>query len=664
MIRLGLRLALAGGPVRITALLLGGALSVLILSLAWAMPDALYPVIEIPGEEPITPSERGTAEAMSAMLLAPVLLLLVVAGRLSSTVRDQRLTSLRLIGINRARTLVAAVVENVSLTAVGALAGVGVAYAAAWLINVRVQLAEPVAFSPGRMAVVLGAVVVFSGVLALASLRTLQLLPTQARRGGVVKPASWWRAVPFVAAVACFGLAIFSQEITELALRLRPEISVDEARGFRVAAVAGLFRAGIVLGALGIVTTPALIARYVARALRRSRRFPLLMAGRSIEADPASATRRVAGVGIALFALGIGAGVLTAFETVPQSVYATRNAERGPQEVSVHAGWDMEADQEQPLTAGDLAELENIPGAERVIPVHEYMASTCDVMTSEGCLEIFSGSCADLAVYYVSVAGCSDERAAWIGSLQSWDVVTESFDGVPESLEVVARSADGETEGAATTIDLSGPEIETDERAVVTQRGFLPYFHVFVPPHLVEEIGAAVHRADVIGPPGREFAVTVGSAAEALGLHSDSPMRYSDYDLLLSVRSMVGGTGAALVAVVLVAVSLSIMDWLRESRRPRMRMLAIGVPRRTIGLSYLIQFSLPLVGALLAGGTLALLGVRTYEVLGGDESLRAFSIPPVFWWLGLLLAGGVATVAVIAALTAREPMRAQDLRTE
>lgn len=127
---------------------------------------------------------------------------------------------------------------------------------------------------------------------------------------------------------------------------------------------------------------------------------------------------------------------------------------------------------------------------------------------------------------------------------------------------------------------------------------------------------------------------------------------------------MVGGTGAALVAVVLVAVTLSILDWVRESRRPRMRMLAIGVPRRVIGLSYLIQFGLPLFGALLAGGILGVLGIRTYEVLGGDENLQAFSIPPVFWWLALLLAGGVAAAAGIAALTAREPMRAEDLRTE
>lgn len=311
MIQLGLRLARAGEPVRVASLLLGGVLGVALLGLAWGLPDALYPRYEDPLSPGVwlAPPQRGSAVAMSTLMLAPVLMLLIATGRLSVAIRDQRLVSLRLIGVSKARTLVAAATENVSVTLLGAFVGLGLLRLGAWAVDTGLPVEQPFQLSIAQLVLLAVGVVGVAGVLALGSARTLQLLPTQARRGGVAKKASWWRILPGCVALTCFGIIIAD-----------PPGLAGKA--------GGLFLVGVATGALGIATAPALVARYCATLLRRTRRLSLSMAGRAIEADPASATRRVAAVGVGIFAIFVTAGVMNAWESVPQSRYATHNAER------------------------------------------------------------------------------------------------------------------------------------------------------------------------------------------------------------------------------------------------------------------------------------------------------------------------------------------------
>lgn len=95
-----------------------------------------------------------------------------------------------------------------------------------------------------------------------------------------------------------------------------------------------------------------------------------------------------------------------------------------------------------------------------------------------------------------------------------------------------------------------------------------------------------------------------------------------------------------------------------------MRMFAAGVPRGVIARTYLVQFGIPLLGAVALGGVLGGSGIRAYEVLGQDDTIGTFNLPPTYWWLAGTLAAGVLLAAGLAGLAARERMRPSDLRRE
>lgn len=645
MIRVGVRLARAGGPVRVISLLLGGALAVALLGLAWGLPDALYPRYEDPLAPGvwISPPQRGAAMAMATLMLAPVLMLLIATGRLSAVVRDQRLVSLRLIGVSKTRTLVAAVTENVSVTLIGALVGLGLLRLGAQAVTTNLPVEQPFHLGLIQLVVLLVGVVGLSGLLALGSARTLKLLPTRARRGGVAQKASWWRILPVLAALTCFTLII-------------ADVTNDGG------ALAGLFLAGVATGALGIATAPALIARYSASLLRRSRRLSLTIAGRGIEADPTSATRRVAAVGVGIFAIFITAGVMSAWESVPQSRYATHNAERGPQEVPVHLGHWTEDEGRAWITDADVEALAATPEAAHVVLEHYLEPTECNHEHGSGCFSSFVGTCEQLAAY-MPITGCSDSRAAWIDT--SDKLLGSVREDRPTTVEVRSTWFEADTEQGTEpfTVEASGPLIQVDWRHVEATRGFRPDAELFIPQHLTTGLDLPIQAVDVIGPPGRQFVTAVGIIAQERGLAAQ-PWSYIDYDNLVSIRTMLTSAGAALVAVIVLVVTLSILDWLRESRRPRMRLFAAGVPRRVIARTYLIQFGIPLLGAVVFGGLLGATGIRAYEVMGSDTDMGTFNLPPTYWWLAATLVAGVLLAAALAGLAAREKLRPSDLRQE
>lgn len=644
MIRLGVRLALAGGPVRVLSLLLGGALSVALLGLAWELPDALYPRYQDPLEPGswLAPPQRGSAVAMSTLMLAPVLMLLIATGRLSAVVRDQRLVSLRLIGVSKGRTLVAAVAENVSITVLGVVVGLGLLRAGAWAVDTYLPVEQPFYLGHGQLISLALAVVTLSGLLALGSARTLELLPTQARRGGVATKASWWRVLPLLVSMGCFGMIISGAADT----------AADTAAQF--------FLAGVATGALAIVTSPALVARHTAAALRRSRRVCLMMAGRGIEADPTSATRRVAAVGVGLFVVVLMAGVVNAWETVPQSRYATHIAERGPQDVTVYP-WTA-GGEPATITETDVAAFAALPEVDHVVRDYGLQGTGCDDDGWSGCVQPFVGTCDQLTAY-LPVTGCSDEEAAWLDTSDKWAGGADDR-ARPSSIELQGAALEhpgAEPATDALTVHASGPPIGVAWRQVEESRGFVPEFELFIPEHLVAGLDLPLHSLDVVGPAGRGFASAVGHAAEERGLQAPA-WSYGDYETLVSIRTMLASAGGALVAVVVLVVTLSILDWLRESRRPRMRMLAAGVPRGVIARAYLVQFAIPLVGAVALGGLLGGAGIRAYEIMG--DTVGTFNLPATYWWLVGTLVIGVLLAAGLASLAARERMRPSDLRRE
>lgn len=653
MIRLGWRLALAGGPVRIASIIIGAAVSVVVLGVAWGLPDALHPIVanpDFPGEL-MVPWQRSTTMVLSRMSIAPVVVLLIATARLSSGTRDQRLVSLRLIGVSKPRTLLAAVSENVSVAALGAAVGVVGLFGAAHLVNTRLPVQAPLPLTPLHIAAYVGIVVGASALLALMSARSLQVLPTQMRRGGVARAPSWWRLVPAAVALGLLGYVLQTP---------RPVSDVT----------AWIFTGTLGVCALAIATTPALIARASARVLRRSGRTSLVMAGRGIEGDPTSSTRRVAAVGVGIFGLFVASSVLTIWESNESYRWASYEMEQGPTTVAVGAPWVQ--DEQGVLSEEDLTALSSMPGVHRVIPQHAVDIVGCRYAShSDTCPVVFIGTCEDLRFYLGEVA-CRDEQASWI-SLAGSEYATSPGIGHPEYVSSVGLPGQPDVDHQGNTIYAAGPDTETitvdgpelrpDWAAIRSQRHTEPITHLFVPTALLDASTLTIHRVEVIAE--LESAASVRDLAAERGLQAGL-LAQSTYDELVEIRIQVAGFGTALIVVVLVVVTLSITDWVRESRRQRMRLLAIGVPRGVMARSHLVQFAIPLAGALVLG---AILGAAAYVVFSSLMGLTVqeaggIYVSSMIWWLTLALTCGVGLAAAVGFIAAREPMRPEYLRVE
>lgn len=110
-LRLGLRLALAGGWTRALLVVIGNAVGVVVLLLATAVPTTL--------PQDLSPDDRRLAASLVLFLVLPVASLLASTSRLSAAVRERRLAALRLLGVTARRTRVIAACEASLLALAG-----------------------------------------------------------------------------------------------------------------------------------------------------------------------------------------------------------------------------------------------------------------------------------------------------------------------------------------------------------------------------------------------------------------------------------------------------------------------------------------------------------------------------------------------------------------
>lgn len=376
---LGLRLARAGGPARIGAIVLGNAVSIVLLLGALGLQDAVYP----PGV-PQNTSERTQMIAITGFILVPVAVLLLAVARLSSATRDRRLASLRMLGLNPARTRFVATVENGSMALVGAALGVGLFHGLAPLVS-RAVAAGPAWFSApltatlSTSAVACAAVIGLSVLVSAAPSRALQTDPRSARSPATRARPSTWRLSVLAAGVAALGW--LSQQKAEPAWG-----------GILTAALLG---DRLLCGVAVAVVTPW-IADRLAGLLVRSHRTPLLLAGRAIQAEPASASRITAGLGVAMLLVLAAAGVLGAFESTPQYRYAANVLGDGPQEIMAIAGDDWDNTGGGTFSEANLRELGDLPGVHTVLPRYPLSVAGCESGPETFCPDIFVGTCEQL----------------------------------------------------------------------------------------------------------------------------------------------------------------------------------------------------------------------------------------------------------------------------
>ncbi|WP_164233695.1 FtsX-like permease family protein [Microbacterium hydrocarbonoxydans] len=245
------------------------------------------------------PLYQALAAIALVLLLVPLAGLGGAAARLSARRRDERLSTLRLLGVTPLGVGVATVVESALVAGIGAVAGVFGYLAVSPLIGLIPFRGEPlglqaVLLSPlSLLAVVLGVLLVAAGSAALG-LRRVVISPLGVRMRSTVSTVHWLRAVIAVGVIA----------VSFVLIKVFPSIGGLVTTIVVLAAVFGASLA--VLNLVG----PWVLKVSASRQLRRAERPDRLLAARMVLDSPKAAWRQVGGIAMASFmAVFAGTGV-------------------------------------------------------------------------------------------------------------------------------------------------------------------------------------------------------------------------------------------------------------------------------------------------------------------------------------------------------------------
>ncbi|MFC4139205.1 MULTISPECIES: FtsX-like permease family protein [unclassified Microbacterium] len=242
---------------------------------------------------------QGLAAIAVVLLVVPLMTLGGAAARLSARRRDERLSTLRLLGVTPAGVSFATVVESALIAAIGAIGGILLYFALTPLIGLIPFRGAPL----GVLAVILPAwqiLAVFGGVILLAvlsavvGLRRVNISPLGVRMRADAPRLGAVRAVAVVLVVAA-GFA---------AVKLLPMIA---GAVYLIAGLAAVF--GVVLAVLNLIG-PWVLGVRARRQLRRAETPERMLSARMVLDAPKAAWRQVSGIAMASFmAVFAGTGV-------------------------------------------------------------------------------------------------------------------------------------------------------------------------------------------------------------------------------------------------------------------------------------------------------------------------------------------------------------------
>ena len=232
-------------------------------------------------------------------ILAPVLIFIATATRLSAARREQRFAAMRLAGATRKQVSVLAATEST----VAGILGVAVGFGIFFLLRTPVAgipfIGTP--FFPGDLSLSLLDVLVVAigvplaaAVAARLALHRVRISPLGVARRATPKPPRAWRTVPLLAGLAELGF---------WAVRGHPASISGQVQAFVSSftlIIVGLFIAG------------PWLTMAAARAMARwtSRPATLIAAGRLAD-DPTAAFRAVSGLVLALFITTVAVVAIT-----------------------------------------------------------------------------------------------------------------------------------------------------------------------------------------------------------------------------------------------------------------------------------------------------------------------------------------------------------------
>lgn len=266
---------------------------------SWTDPDAgLYQVL---------------AAIALVLLVVPLATLGGAAARLSARRRDERLSTLRLLGVSPAGVTGATVLESTIVAAVGSVVGV-LGYLAlvplVGLIPFRGEIlgAAAILLPPISILAVGAGVVLLAGISAVVGLRQVVISPLGVRMRTAVPRVHWVRAV--LAGLVIAGAFVFVQVFPGTAGLV-----------MTIAVLAGMF--AVALAVLNLVG-PWALKVHAQRGLRRAEHPSRLLSARLVLESPKAAWRQVSGIAMANF-MAVFAGTGVALMNTMSATESTEN---------------------------------------------------------------------------------------------------------------------------------------------------------------------------------------------------------------------------------------------------------------------------------------------------------------------------------------------------
>jgi hypothetical protein len=329
-------------------------------------------------------NQLGTDFILSVIalaILAPVLIWVSTATRLSAARREQRFAALRLTGATRRQVSVLAGVEATVAAVIGAAIGFGLFFPLRVpLTGLRITgegfFLGDFSLSPSDILLVAIGVPVASALAARLALRRVNVSPLGVIRRVTPRPPRAWRVIPLLAGVADLGFFVVHGE--------------PASTGGQVLAILP----GFLLIITGLIIAGPWLTMAGARVLaRRTSRPATMLAARRLGDDPHTAFRAVSGLVLALFIATVAvASVNTEAAAqqmqqvqqagIPGTAYVLTQVEGGP----INQGPDSPATVTTPvaLPATLPARLSRVGGVSGVLEVRAYPGLTVQTPDPRG----------------------------------------------------------------------------------------------------------------------------------------------------------------------------------------------------------------------------------------------------------------------------------------
>jgi len=270
--------------------------SVPVTSIATTVPDNFGGQVNPKGLDYSPPDPGGGNNAIDFVLavvalaiLAPVLIFIATATRLSAARREQRFAAMRLVGATRRQVSWLAAVESTVAGVLGVAAGFGVFFGLRVPVAGIAFIGQPffpaeLSLSPPDILAVAIGVPVAAAVAALLALRRVRISPLGVARRVTPEPPRAWRTLPLLAGLAELGFFTVH--------------GCPASIGGQVL----VFMSSFLLIIVGLAIAGPWLTMAAARVMaRRTSRPGALIAARRLADDPRAAFRAVSGLVLALF---------------------------------------------------------------------------------------------------------------------------------------------------------------------------------------------------------------------------------------------------------------------------------------------------------------------------------------------------------------------------